>query len=109
MALDADIDSDRPATDDDGIVPLLAPERRRKVLSGLRLQLVLTGFIAAVVAALALTMVLLVSGIFGWLTPAIRSDLEWKARRGARELANETDLGIVLADPAVIARGFGEY
>ncbi|HWZ91841.1 MAG TPA: response regulator, partial [Polyangiaceae bacterium] len=51
----------------------------------------------------------LVSHIFGALTPAIRADLEWKAERGARELAHSAEYGLVLADEREIARAFHGY
>src|SRR6186713_2307368 len=89
------------------IIPSSAPgpeaaarsERERKrLLSSSRLRLAFTLFVVALLLSLAGLIFVLVSSIFNTLTPSIRADLEWKARRGASELVHATELGIVVAD-----------
>src|ERR1041384_7292945 len=74
------------------------PRERRRLLSSSRLRCVFTRFVVALLLALSGLNFVLVSRIFDTLTPKVQSDLEWKARRGASELAHETELGIVVAD-----------
>src|SRR5688572_10427271 len=66
----------------------------RKLLSTLRLKLLLSLFVGLLVIALSGLVVYLVSGIFARLTPSMEADLAWKARRGARELAQTADLAL---------------
>jgi two-component system, sensor histidine kinase and response regulator len=93
------------ATDD-----VLGSERQtKKVLSSLRLKVAFMLFVSALLIGLCGMIFGLVSHIFGALTPAIRADLEWKAERGAAELAHSAEYGLVLADPHEIARAFHGY
>jgi signal transduction histidine kinase/CheY-like chemotaxis protein/HPt (histidine-containing phosphotransfer) domain-containing protein len=93
------------ATDD-----LLGSERQtKKVLSGLRIKVAFMLFVSALLVGLCGMIFALVSHIFATLTPAIRADLEWKAERGAAELAHSAEYGLVLADEHEIARAFGGY
>jgi serine phosphatase RsbU (regulator of sigma subunit) len=85
---------------------LLPPEQRARALSGSRLSAVLVMFVTALLLVLGAMVFVLVSGIFAWLTPTIRADLEWKAQRAAAELSQTTDLGILLRDPQVIEKAF---
>ncbi len=75
-----------------------AARDRRRLLSSSRLRLAFTLFVVALLLALSGLIFVLVSSIFDTLTPTIRADLEWKARRGAGELVHATELGIVVAD-----------
>jgi hypothetical protein len=77
--------------------------------SGLRLKVTLILFVCALLLALSLLIFVLVNRIFGDINPSMRSDLDWKARRGAVELAQSTDLGIAIDDVAMIKESFGEY
>ncbi len=77
--------------------------------SGLRLKVTLILFVSALLVALSLLIFVLVNRIFGDINPSMRSDLEWKARRGAVELAQSADLGIAIDDVAMIKESFGEY
>ena len=77
-------------------------ERRRRVMSSQRLRVTLGVFIALVVIAISGLTITLVSRVFARLTPALHEDLVGKARLGARNLAQATQYGIVLADPDVI-------
>ena len=51
----------------------------------------------------------LVSRIFDSLTPAVARDLSWKAQRGAAELVQSTELGVLLADSKEVKKAFGSY
>ena len=82
---------------------------QRYLLSGTRLRVAFTAFTVLVLALLTGLIFALVSHIFGRLTPSIRSDLEWKAERGASELSRTTDVGILLADPSQIDKQFRIY
>ncbi|RYZ02229.1 MAG: response regulator [Myxococcales bacterium] len=93
-----------------GLEPLVpAPRERRRLLSSSRLRRVLTLFVVALLLALSGLNFLLVSRIFGALTPKMQSDLEWKARRGAGELAHAAELGIVRADERQIESSLAGY
>jgi two-component system chemotaxis sensor kinase CheA len=41
--------------------------------------------------------------------PQVRSDLEWRAQRGAQELARACDVGLVVGDRAMLLKAFGAY
>jgi signal transduction histidine kinase/DNA-binding response OmpR family regulator len=89
--------------------PLLGPEQRRRVLSTFRLKIILTSFVLVLLVGLSAMMVVLVTRIFDSVTPAVKSDLGWKAERGAAELARATELGIVIADERAIRSSLGAY
>src|SRR6185503_16780710 len=88
---------------------LLSADERKRLLSSARFRVVFTLFVAVLVLGLSAMMFVLVSRIFDALTPATRSDLEWKGRHGAAELAKTADLGIVVRDEAVIRGAFAGY
>jgi serine phosphatase RsbU (regulator of sigma subunit) len=85
---------------------LLPPEQRKKALSGSRLSVLLVAFVTALLLATGGMVFLLVSSIFAWLTPSIREDLQWKARRAAVEISQSADLGILLGDAKLIEASF---
>ncbi|HKO50267.1 MAG TPA: ATP-binding protein [Polyangiaceae bacterium] len=41
--------------------------------------------------------------------PQVRADLEWRALRGAQELARACDVGLVVGDPVMTEKAFGAY
>ncbi|MBA3499039.1 MAG: ATP-binding protein [Myxococcota bacterium] len=41
--------------------------------------------------------------------PEVREDLEWRALRGAHELARAADLGLAIGDRAMVTQSFGVY
>jgi signal transduction histidine kinase/CheY-like chemotaxis protein/HPt (histidine-containing phosphotransfer) domain-containing protein len=88
---------------------LLTEEQRRRVLSTFRLKLILTSFVLVLLIALSTMVFLLVTRIFATLTPAVHADLGWKAQRGAAELAQSTQLGIVVKDQAAIRSALATY
>jgi len=88
---------------------LLSVEERARILSAARLKFTLTVFVVAVVLALSGMIFAGVTRIFDWLTPSIRQDLEHKTRRGAVELAQTAQLGIVVDDPRMIATAVSDY
>ena len=81
----------------------------RKLMSGLRIQVAFMLFTVLVVTALTGLVFLFVSKIFAELTPSIRADLANKALRGSAEIALSADVGIVIRDPAQIAKSWSGY
>jgi hypothetical protein len=88
---------------------LLSDEQRRRVLSSSRLQIALTLFVATLLVALGVLTTALISSIFGQLNPTIRQDLAWKAERGALEIVESGDVGILLGDAALVGKSFERY
>jgi two-component system chemotaxis sensor kinase CheA len=41
--------------------------------------------------------------------PQVQADLEWRAQRGADELARACDVGLVVGDQAMLVKAFGAY
>jgi two-component system chemotaxis sensor kinase CheA len=41
--------------------------------------------------------------------PQVQADLEWRALRGAQELARACDVGLVVGDPVITKKAFGAY
>ncbi|MFZ5891034.1 MAG: response regulator [Myxococcota bacterium] len=79
------------------------------LISGFRIKAAFTLFTVAVIVALTALVFVLVSHIFRRLNPSIQADLEWKARRGAVELAAAADVGILLEDAARVHQEFEAY
>ena len=88
---------------------LLPPEQRRRVLSGVRVQVAFMLFTAALLVAVSGVAYLLVARIFDELTPSIRHDLELKAQRSAKEAALSGDVGILLADEKMLNEAVADY
>ncbi len=84
-------------------------EKARRVASGGRIRALLAAFIVLLLVAFAGLMLSVVSSIFARVTPAIQSDLEWKAAHGAAELAHSMDVGIAAEDPALLAAAARSY
>jgi signal transduction histidine kinase len=89
--------------------PHQLPEKHRRLLSSFRLKTILTTFLVCLLAAVTVLTVSLVTRIFHRFDAAVRSDLEWKAVRGANEVAHSIDVGMALADPAMVIEDMGEY
>ncbi len=100
-----------PATHlEDALALVVGSEQERKRVTSLaRLRLAFTLFVALLLAGLLGLVFLLVSHIFGELTPTIRSDLMWKARRGAIELAKGAEYGIALRDEVAVRQVLEPY
>jgi signal transduction histidine kinase/CheY-like chemotaxis protein len=79
------------------------------VLSATRLKFTLTIFVVTTLLALSAMIFLGVTRIFGWLTPSIQQDLSYKARRGALELSQTTQLGMVVGDAHMVSAAVGDY
>ena len=104
------MNSTRAAEGGSAVEDVLGSERQtKKVLSSLRLKVAFMIFVSALLIGLCGMIFSLVSQIFGALTPAIRADLEWKATRGAAELAQSAQYGMVLSDEKEIRRAFAGY
>jgi signal transduction histidine kinase/CheY-like chemotaxis protein len=87
----------------------LSHEERARVLSAVRLKLTLTLFVVALLVAFSAMTYVGVSRIFDWLTPSIRHDLQRKAQRGALELTQSAQLGMVLRDAKAIGAAAHDY
>ena len=61
---------------------------------------------AAAFTAIMFTLVQSLSERFG---PQVQADLEWRALRGAQELAKAADLGLAVSDTAMVSEAFGVY
>lgn len=88
---------------------LLPIAERQRILSSTRLQLALTTFIALLVAALCVVVILFVGHIFDWLTPRMQQDLGWKVARGAVEVASRGELALILKDEPMLQDAFERY
>jgi signal transduction histidine kinase/CheY-like chemotaxis protein/HPt (histidine-containing phosphotransfer) domain-containing protein len=94
---------------EDADIEQLAREAQQTARFGLRIKVSFVIFSFSLLVALSSMMFLLVSQIFSTLTPSIRRDLEWKASRGALALAREVELGLAIADPAVLKSEVAHY
>ncbi len=88
---------------------LLSQEQERRILSSARVKIALTTFVGALMLAFGLLTIVLVSHIFGQLNPPLRRDLEWKAERGAAEIAVAAQYGMLLADADLIRKALDRY
>ena len=84
-------------------------EDRARVLSTKRIEIALAIFAIVLVAGLATVIVYLVSSIFEQTVPATHNDLRWIAQRGAVELAQTADFGVLLGDAELVEEAFGDY
>ena len=87
----------------------LSAEERARVLSATRLKFTLTIFVVTTLLALSTMIFMGVTRIFDWLTPSIQQDLAYKARRGALELSQTTQLGMVVGDSKMVSIAVGDY
>jgi HPt (histidine-containing phosphotransfer) domain-containing protein/signal transduction histidine kinase len=75
--------------------------RRLRALILIALAVGMTVFTVSILTQLAS-----LSDRFG---PQVRADLEWRAMRGAAELANAADLGVAMSDRALVQQAFAPY
>src|SRR6187549_51922 len=61
------------------------------------------------VAGYSATMVSYSRRVLDRLGPQVQGDLEWRAQRGAQELARACDVGLVVGDAAITKKAFGAY
>lgn len=87
----------------------LPEAERRKLLSGVRFKVSLTGFVILLILAMGAMTVTFVSVIFNELNPTIAKDLQRKAERGASELAKSAEYGILLEDRKLINEAFRSH
>jgi HPt (histidine-containing phosphotransfer) domain-containing protein len=81
----------------------------RKVHSIARLRAVLLIALAAGLAVFTGVMLALVGDLSERFGPEVRADLEWRASRGARELARAVDIGLAIGNAAIVTEAFGVY
>jgi hypothetical protein len=81
----------------------------RKAISIRRLR---ASFLIALVVGLSLftaVILALVGNLSRRFGPEVRADLEWRALRGAQELARAVDVGLAAGDAAIVTHEFGVY
>jgi hypothetical protein len=88
---------------------LLPMAERQRILSTSRLKVALTGFVALLISALCIVVILFVGHIFDWLTPRMQQDLGWKVARGAVEVAERGELALILKDEPMLQDAFERY
>lgn len=88
---------------------LVSSSEQQRLGSLRRLQVAFMAFVGLLLVALWALVFLLVSHIFSYLSPAIQADLEWKAQRGAAELARTAEIGIALRDVSLIDGSLRPY
>ena len=88
---------------------LLSAEERGRVLSAHRLRATLSAFVVIGLLLFSTMMFFVVTRIFDWLTPSMQRDLEWKAQRGALELAQTTQIGVVVSDKDAVRKAAQDY
>ncbi len=81
----------------------------RKIVSKVRLQVMLSAFVVALLLIVGAVGYIQVSRIFDHLTPSVERDLRWKAERGSSELSSTLELGLALGDRETIARAARAY
>jgi two-component system chemotaxis sensor kinase CheA len=69
---------------------------------------ILIALVAGVTGFTAL-MFILVQGLSERFGPQVQADLEWRALRGAQELAKTADLGLAMNDASTVVEAFGPY
>ena len=80
--------------------------------SGFSIRRLRTLILIALVAGVAVftgVMFTLVQSLSERFGPQVAADLEWRALRGAQELAKTTDVGLAVSDTAMVAESFGPY
>jgi len=88
---------------------LLSADERNRVLSAHRLRATLSAFVVVGLLLFSTMMFFVVTRIFDWLTPSMQRDLEWKAQRGALELAQTTQIGVVVGDKDAVRKAAQDY
>jgi signal transduction histidine kinase len=83
------------------------PSKAPLTVSGLR-NLILVALTLGV-AGYTATMFTYARRVLDRFGPQVRSDLEWRAQRGAQELARACDVGLVVGDQAILVKAFGAY
>ncbi|HZS39572.1 MAG TPA: ATP-binding protein [Polyangia bacterium] len=77
--------------------------------SSFRLIATLTGFIVLLLAGITGMTFRLVTGVFDRVLPSILEDLKWKSERGAVEVAQSADFGILVRDTGAIEIALGDF
>jgi len=80
--------------------------------SGFSIRRLRTFILIALVAGVAVftgVMFTLVQSLSERFGPQVEADLEWRALRGAQELAKTADLGLAVSDASMVTEAFGVY
>ncbi len=84
-------------------------EDDHRIASSLRLKVTLIAFMTALLLGVTALMFALVTRIFDHMTPAVHADLGWKAERGAAELAESMQVGLLLGDRSMLEKAAQRY
>ncbi|HEX3760711.1 MAG TPA: ATP-binding protein [Kofleriaceae bacterium] len=82
------------------------------VTGGFSIRRLRTLILIALVAGVAVftgVMFTLVQSLSERFGPQVAADLEWRAARGAQELAKTADVGLAVSDTAMVKEAFGAY
>jgi signal transduction histidine kinase/CheY-like chemotaxis protein/HPt (histidine-containing phosphotransfer) domain-containing protein len=90
-------------------VAALRADAAQTAALGRKIKIGFLVFSLGLMVALSGMIFLIISQIFGSLTPAIRRDLEWKASRGALALGRDVELGAITEDAAALAQQVSHY
>ena len=85
-----------------------APAREQAISIRTIRKLILTALTLGLLV-FTIGVLVLVTQIFGSFGPGVEADLEWKATRGARELAQASELGLAAGDAAMVEREFEAF
>jgi two-component system sensor histidine kinase/response regulator len=85
------------------------PEDAHRIASSFRLKVHLTAFITLLLLAFTALIFVLVTRIFDQMTPALHGDLASKAERGAAELAQSLQVGLLLGDRSLLEKAAARY
>lgn len=89
-----------------------APASKRAGVSHVSVRQLRTVILASLFAGIAVftgITINLVDGLSDRFGPQVRADLEWRAMRGAHELASSADLGMALSDRAMVMEAFAPH
>lgn len=81
----------------------------RKQFSITRLRAMSLIALAVGLASFTGVMFTLVGNLSARFGPEVREDLEWRALRGANELARAVDVGLAVGDPSIVRQAFGVH
>jgi len=85
------------------------PSNSKSSLSVRRLRNLILVALALGVAGYSATMFSFSRRVLDRFGPQVQADLEWRALRGAQELARACDVALVVGDPAMAEKAFGAY
>ena len=85
------------------------PSNSKSSFSVRKLRNLILVALALGVAGYSVTMFSFSRRVLDRFGPQVQADLEWRAQRGAQELARACDVGLVIGDSAMAEKAFGAY